>query len=456
MYNLKRISTISFIIAVLGVFALASSQVWAEPADCTKKPNGNDENGALKVCEEKLNDSQAGMLTKLNELIDVMDETEGVNLSAMAFADPRTGEANDLKEHMAKMHRQHTRAKNAIAESVNEEFEEIVAGGGKQKGQKCKWEEDPEVVLNPEDFVPIGLEYRADTGLGNGDCDRFTAYDPDKKRNVQIRERSQPNICVQICGDKELPDQEPEPTLASAPQDKPLKKDKIRGRYTERRSEGIDSTTRSEDAIDAAIFEITKTNEIVKAYGAAGALAMTFPECTGDVDATAAVAFGAKLVLVPTLVAVKITSRVIGGMKDAGVVFCQQDVAGFNTSSVCVPAIVAHQISEGAVDVVEFLIQAVDLAKDGGDLFAADKTLECAAAIRARQEEMFSLVTGIDKKVDVLDGKVNALKAQVGDLSDGLTQMIEENREYIINTRELALTPHGQRDRVELYEPDDQ
>lgn len=458
MYNLKRISTVSFIIAVLGVFALAPSQVWAEPADCTKMQNGNDEKDALKRCEEKLNDSQAGMLNKLNELIDVMDETEGVNLSAMAFADPRTGEASDLKEHMAKMNRQHTRAKNAIAESVNDDFEEIVAGGGKQKGQKCKWEEDPEVALNPEDFVPIGLDYLEGTGLGNGECDRFTAYDPDKSKDVLIRERGQPNICVQVCGDKELPnlDPDPVPSLASAQKDKPLKKDKIRGRYTERRSEGIDSTTRSEDAIDAAIFELTKTNAIVKTYGAAGALAMTFPECAEDVDATAAVAFGAKLVLVPTLVAVKITSRVVGGMKDAGVVFCQQDVAGFNTSSVCVPAIVAHQISEGAVDVVEFLIQAVDLAKDGGDLFAADKTLECAAAIRARQEEMFSLVTGIDKKVDVLDGKVNALKAQVGDLSDGLTQMIEENREYIINTRELALTPHGQRDRVELYEPDDQ
>jgi hypothetical protein len=380
-----------------------------------------------------------------------MDETEGVNLSAMAFTDPRTGEASDLKEHMAKMNRQHKRAKDAITESVNEDFEEIVAGGGKQKGQSCKWEEDPEVVLNPEDFVPIGLEYIADTGLGNGLCDRFVAHDPDKPKNVQISERSQPNICVQVCKDKELPNQDPDPdpNQVYGQENKPLKKDKIRGRHTERRSEGIDSTTRSEDALDAAILQMTKKNAMVKAYGPTTAFTMTFPECTGDVDATAAVAFGAKLVLVPTLVAVKITTRVIGGMKEAGVVFCQQDVAGFNASSACVPAIVAHQISEGAVDIVEFLIQAVDLAKDGGDLFAADKTLECAASIRSRQEEMFALVTG-------MDGKVDALKTQVGEMSDGLTELIEENREYIKNTRDIVLTPHGQRARVELYEPDDQ
>jgi hypothetical protein len=449
MCNLKRITTVSFIVAVLGVFAFASTPVWAEAADCTKMKNGNDEKDALKRCEEKLNDSQAGMLNKLNQLIDVMDETEGVNLSAMAFTDPRTGEASDLKEHMAKMNRQHTRAKDAIAESVNEDFEEIVAGGGKQKGQNCKWEEDPEVVLNPEDFVPIGLKYIANTGLGNGLCDRFEARDPGKPNNVQIRERSQPNICVQVCKDKELPNQDPDPSLLAGPDDKVLKKDKIRGRHTERRSEGIDSTTRSEDALDAALLQLTKTNAMVKAYGPVNAFAMTFPECTGDVDATAAVAFGAKLVLVPVLVATKITTRVIAGLKEAGVVFCQQDVAGFNASSACVPAIVAHQISEGAVDIVEFLIQAVDLAKDGGDLFAADKTLECAASIRSRQEEMFALVTGID-------GKVNALKTQVGEMSDGLTQMIEENREYIKNTRDIVLTPHGQRARVDLYEPDEQ
>ena len=302
MCNLKRITTVSFIVAVLGVFVFGSSPVSAEAVDCTKTKTGNEEKDPLKRCEEKLNDAQGGMLTKLNLLIDEMDETEGVNLSAMAFTNPRTGESNDLKEQMAKMDREHTRAKDAISESVNEDFEEIVAGGGKQKGRNCKWEEDPDVALYPEDFVPTGLEYIEDTGLGNGLCDRFEAYDPDRSKDVQIRERSQPNICVQVCKDKELPNQDPDLSPLAGPNDKPLKKDKIRGRHTERRSEGIDSTTRSEDALDAALLQLTTSNAMVKAYGPTTAFAMTFPECAGDVDATAAVAFGAKLVLVPVLV----------------------------------------------------------------------------------------------------------------------------------------------------------
>lgn len=159
--------------------------------------------------------------------------------------------------------------------------------------------------------------------------------------------------------------------------------------------------------------------------------------------------------LVPVVVALKITTRVVSGLAESGKVFCQQDVAGFNASSACIPAIVAKEIAQGSVDVVEFLIQAVDLTKEGFDLFAADTTLSCVSAIRTRQEEMYTLISGVD-------GKVDALKTQVGEMSDGLTELIVENREmirgnqeYIKNTRHIVLTPHGQRAKMDLYEPND-
>jgi len=442
MSSLKRLITTSVIMAVLGIFTFTASPVWAESPDCTKDSNNKAETNPLKKCEEKLNDAQGGVLDKLNLLIDEMDNTEGINLSAMTFTNPRTGEANDLKEQMAKMNSQHRRAKDSIDESTNNDFEEVVAGGGKQKGQKCTWQEDPEVALNPADFLPRGLEQASD-GLGNGKCDRFTAVDEDTLKNVQIRERSQPNICVQVCEDKDVPGHEGT-----------KKKDKIRGRHTERRSEGIDATIRSGDALDAALLELTKSNALVKAYGPAAAFAITYPECKAAVDAPGAVAFGVKVVLVPVVVALKITTRVISGLAESGKVFCQQDVAGFNASSACIPAIVAKEIAGGSVDVVEFLIDAVDLTKEGFDLFAADTTLDCVSAIRTRQEEMYSLISGVD-------GKVDALKTQVGEMSDGLTElivenreMIEQNQEYIKDTRDIVLTPHGQRAKMDLYDPD--
>lgn len=443
MISLTRQISILVIMAVFGMSTFTSAPVWADPLDCTKTQNGNDEKDQLKRCEEKLNDAQDGVLYKLNMLIDEMEKTPGVNLSAMAFTNARTGEASDLKEHMAKMNRQHIRAKDAISESINDDFEEIVAGGGKQKGQKCTWQEDPEVALNPTDFLPRGLELPND-GLGNGKCDKFAARDEVTLKDVKIRERSQPNICVQVCEDKDVPG------MAGT-----KKKDKIRGRHTERRSEGIDATLRSEDALDAAIFDLTKSNAMSKAYGPAAAFAITYPECAASVNAPAAAAFGAKLVLVPVVVALKITTRVVSGLAESGKVFCQQDVGGFNASSACIPAIVAKEIAQGSVDVVEFMIQAVDLTKEGFDLFAADTTLSCVSAIRTRQEEVYTLISGVDTKV-------NDLKAQVGEMSDGLTElivenrtMIRENQEYIKNTRDIVLTPHGQRAKMDLYEPND-
>jgi len=434
--------TISVITVVLGIFAITSMPVWAVPQDCTKNLKGDAEEDPLKGCEEKLNNAQAGVLEKLSLLVDEMEKTEGVNLSAMAFTNPRTGEASDLKEHMAKMNRQHGRSKDAISESTNDDFEEIAVNGGKQKGQKCSWQEDPAVRDDPDSFLPAGYELIPGSKLGNGKCDNFKA-DNAVGKEVTVRERTQPGVCIQVCEDKDVPGQ------ANS-----KKKDKIRGRYTERRSEGIDSTTRSEDALDAALLDLTKSNAMVKAYGPAVAFAITYPECAADVDAPAAVAFGAKLVLVPTVVALKITTRVSSGLAESGKVFCQQDVAGFNASSACIPAIVAKELAEGSVDVVEFMIDAIDLTVDGFELFNSDTTLGCVSAIRTRQEEMFGVISGID-------GKVNDLKTQVGEMSDGLTEMIEENRElivenqeYIKSTREIVLTPHGLRAKLDLYEPD--
>lgn len=442
MSSLKRLMTISVIMTVLGIFAITSMPVWAVPPDCTKTQNGGDERDPLKRCEEKLNDAQGGVLGKLRLLVGEMNKTEGVNLSAMAFTNPRTGEASDLDEHIAKMNRQHGRASDAISESINDDFEEIVVNGGKQKGQKCSWQEDPAVAKNPDDFLPAGYTLIQGSNLGNGNCDNFKAFNAVDKK-VTVRERTQPGVCMQVCEDKDVPG------LANT-----KKKDKIRGRYTERRSEGIDSTIRSEDALDAALVELTKSNALVRTYGAATAFAITYPECAADVDAPAAVAFGAKLVLVPTVVALKITTRVVSGLAESGKVFCQQDVAGFNASSACIPAIVAKELAEGSVDVVEFMIDAIDLTVDGFNLFNSDTTLGCVSAIRTRQEEMFSVISGID-------GKVNDLKTQVGEMSAGLTEMIEQNRElivenqeYIRNTREIVLTPHGQRAKLDLYEPD--
>jgi hypothetical protein len=61
---------------------------------------------------------------------------------------------------------------------------------------------------------------------------------------------------------------------------------------------------------------------------------------------------------------------------------------------------------------------------------------------------MLGLVTG-------MDAIVRDINKKAGDAAAGITELkrlVMENREYIKDNRKLALTPHGRRDNLPLYE----
>jgi len=439
-----RLMTLGIIAALSVGLAMIPLSAWAKPARCDETVGGRPEDKPLKTCELKLNDAQDDLLNEMEDLADVLAKTPGVNISSMRYVDSSSGEEGALTDHLGRMRRQQEEAKDVIDESEESEFEDMVIHGGKKKGQKCEWKEADEVKDRPEDYLPSGLT-NASAELGNKECDRFLAYDEDKRRDVWISERSQPNICVRVCGDSEVLDTSPDQFSVSE-NEKKKKKDKIQNRHVERRSEGIDSSRKAENAISLAKADLETLNVLSETFGPAYAVAAMFPECALPDDKVQHDRWLAKEILVPILILLKINSRVAEGVQDSAWAICQQTVAGVNASVTCVPAILYKQISLGLVDAMDFVIDEIDLAMQGFDLTYSDVTHECVTSIRQEQATMM-------RYVKATHGDVQALTTKVGDIEEGLKKLIEENREYIKNTREIVLTPHGRRDRVPLYEP---
>ena len=426
-YRFPSIGNLLFmLIGIAAILLATSTPALAIPPDCSEG-----EIDPLKACEEKLNSAQYDLLTALDDLVVEMENMQGLDTASIAIISKQTGEKNGLREHIEKMKRSHKRAEDTIGESIDADFDEMVGQGGKEKGQQCKWMETDDVKQKPGDYVPTGMIALTppDTRLGNGDCDRFRAEDETTGKEITVNERSQPNICARICEDKDVPGQGVK------------KKEKMKRRFVDRKSEGIDATKGATDAIKEARNEMMSMNIMADSFGAKFAVAATFPECELPADVPHIATWGTKVVLVPVLVGVKILTRVLEGVKDSADAGAQQDVAGFNASVASLPGIIAYQISQGAVDVIDGLIAAADLTNEGFEIFSTDATHTC--------------VTKVREDVDYIRTKVDELVTKTGGIDEALKRLesqVSYNQEYIKNTREILLTPYGRRGTVEPYE----
>jgi hypothetical protein len=179
-------------------------------------------------------------------------------------------------------------------------------------------------------------------------------------------------------------------------------------------------------------------NARIDAFGLDYAIATTFPECVAPDDTTKVVAWYVKTISSGILPFLKINKQVADAIADVAEPATRQDVLGNNVSSANIPAVIYKHVSEGLVTVAETVIVGADLTIEGFELFSNDTTLSCLAAIRSQVHDISESVIDLNKKV--------------GDSEERLKKLIMENRSYIENVREIVLTPHGQRNRVPLYD----
>jgi hypothetical protein len=351
-------------------------------------------------------------------------------------------------------------ANQAHSETTESDLEEMIERAGKKKGKDCGFKEAQDVQENPEFYLPLGLS-DPDEGLGDGECGQFQAWDEDKGRMVKVNERSLPNICERVCEDDEIPE-DPYAKFAFG-QEKKWKKDRLKERHINRKSESIDATIQLTEKIKNSGYQIAAASAMADSYKRNNELVMAVLLDTGDPlppgdpltaclqrDKTAEIAaWIAKIVLEVANTVAQVAAKVAEGAFEIQDKACRQSVAGFNTSVGCIPALIVKLVLEGASDVIEALIAGCDLTIEHGNYFGLDNNFECVAEIRNAQIQMYNWVWAIKQQGEDLGGDIGELDGAI----ETLKRYVLENREYIRNTREIVLTPHGRRDEVQLYEP---
>ena len=406
-------------LSLLGATLLLPLTAFADKGDCDE---GSSE--PLWDCEEQLNLAQGELIYEFTGLVGELEEMQAINPAFLMIESSNSKETTSLGGYLNNLDKENARAYESIHETPNQDFEDMVAQGGKEKGQKCSWVEADDVALNPEDYLPAGLSDPSDD-LGNSKCDRFDARNAEGD-TVKISERSQPNICIRQCADRDVTDKGGN-TLNMVAGQSVKKKERIKKRHLARKNEGLDSTHDATDAVRGAKADLMMLNARVSAFGVKTALESLYPECQLPDDTAKVVAWHVKTVTAAILPILIINARIADGVADTAEPVTRQDVLGNNASSANVPAVIYKQVSEGLVQAAEVVMLGADLTMEGFDLFSNEATHNCVVAIRAQ--------------VDGIDEGVNDLKRQV-----------MENREYIRNIREIVLTPHGQRDRLPIYE----
>ncbi len=230
------------------------------------------------------------------------------------------------------------------------------------------------------------------------------------------------------------------------------KKDRIRRRHIDRRSEAIDSTDDLATQIEDAAFEIQAINLLV----ADQMLTAADPCDQSDPDPAVVALFVSKGVVKVLQVLAGAVAWGGGFAHDICIPPANQTVAGFNASTTCTATASVKNIVAGVADILGVVVDGIDMALEGLSIWAPNDTLPCVSQVGSDlKAELATLKTELKAELSDLKAGLEAAQADITKILDllGVVQTnIHENREYIRNTREIVLTPHGQRKTLPLYE----
>jgi hypothetical protein len=421
---------------------LVSAPVSAQSGNC-------DEGGSIQKCAVDMSANQGDLIDAIDGLL---TELENGQVTRGILA--RNGEESEGRRLLDKLGAEHGRAEDALEETSDGDYEEMIIQGAKLKGRKCnKWSEASILSEDPNakfDFVPAGVELLASPNtnrgdLGNGKCDSFFVRDLNSNKTYWIRERSQPSICVRECGDDDS-------DLPSGQK----KKVKMRGRFVDRMTENIAETEEATLKIDELTDQVQAVNLIASRFGFAAAFSSVYPECDLSADIPDIALWAGKIVLVVAKGIVEGVALTAEALQQTTKDGCQQDVLGNNVSTACAPLTIVAYVAKGLVILTDGLIEGTDLAKDGIDIFTADATHQCVREIAEQQVMMMGIVSSTNTVAGEIQQVVGkpvtgglSLSARLGTLET----LVRANQEYIKDTRTLVLTPHGLRASVPIFEP---
>ena len=397
--------------------------VAAAPATLTAQPpaeecgqvsdGGGGTKASMKECTNEILDEQELLIDAVEDLVIEMQA-----MGSLSLTRERSEVEDDLEARIQSLRDEHGRARGANNDIEELDYEDMIASVDKEKGGKCVWMEEAEVTADPLAFLPRGLSNPSNK-LGDGDCNAFDAFDDLRNKPVKVHERNE-NLCERVC------------------EDKPGKKENRKQRLVGRMTGGKAATQRATERIQQQTQSLASLRLMSPDLG----LRLSSSQSLAQVPAICAPIFeipipvpidlAAMGVLTVAIGAGKIVTEALDLAKDGAIQACNQDVAGFNVSSSCMPFVVAFHISNGIVEVLAVARDAIEIGGNVLGSFQTDAILNCVQSIK---EDTQGTSAGVDEiKADIVKMKSTLTTIQ---------SVVEQNRQ-------LLLTPHGQRKMVPL------
>jgi hypothetical protein len=419
-----------FVMSSLAVLLLAaaSSPAAAQPTDC-------ETSGSIGKCMGDLLAAQDDLIDELETMLDSAKDMNLFSLGRDRFGLDRGPDLQqELADRVESLRRENGRGKAANLTNTDEDYDEMIDQGDTVKGKKCKMSDIP-FYESLAGSPPPGLR---STGPKFGDtkCNVFDAVD-ENGNSVRVNERRE-NMCERVCEEKKVGGQG--------------QKGKSKERLIGRMSDGISASQSAAKSLRAHSARVTELGYLVsrlqlaeRDFGALKAGNDDVCDSGVQIPVDLIVAEAINVVIVGLDVAVtagNLITEILDTIKDVTEDVCQQDAAGFNGSSGCIPLTVAVHVSKGITDVLDGIKGGLGSTRDiillGGEIvrsFQTDTLQTCTKEIKT--------------DTDTLKSELTKLKADVGQTNDALVVLSEELamvRSLVEANRDLLLTPQGRRD----------
>jgi len=418
---------------LVGFFCLLSMNSMAAQRDSC-------EDGGVGGCYDDMLDQQDNMINEVDDLLDSIDDAGVFSLIRVQTG---TDVKSDLKDRIEGVRREHGRAKEVNDATSDEEYDAMLLQGDKETGKHCK-SSDKTFSDSLDGSLPPGYT-EVDGNFGNGKCDVFSATD-DEGNIVSVNERKE-NMCEKVCVDKKNSNEE-------------SRSGESKGRLLGRMNESISSGRKASLNISVQTAKVRELGVLFSEFQASEIITEDADVCAvSDGDALKKVtAEDIMQGVITGLDGVTIATDAIADglevVKDLLNPACEQDVAGFNGSTACIPFVAAYHISNVLTNILKNSVTVLGDAKEHVALAAgkadAQDALDAKACTKQVRDEFKAggAVVELQGGVSSLQSDVNSLRTAGGNTDQSIAELelkLDSLLGLVEGNRQLLLTPSGLR-----------
>lgn len=415
------------------------------------------ENGSAGSCFDDAIYQQAGLINGMDDMIQNM---AAVGIFSLVRSQTEVDIQPELTERISTLRRANARAQSANDATSDDEYDEMLAQGDKEKKNSCK-NSDLSYYnsLEDEGYLPPGFSWvdngKGNDKFGNGKCDVFHATDLDGN-SVVVNELAA-NMCVAICKDK-------------LGHDGTSQKGKSKARFTE---EMLDSIAAGRTANQMLRMQSTKLNEFGALFSELQLSGGNFPiATTADVCASSGTGEGTEN---GYLAAEAVLQDIITGFDSSFIVgtfaldvleggnaiahdICGQDGAGYNANVTCIVMSTLTSVGKGISNVLQGSVTVLGDAKEivaiNGEIAEMNRADDAKACSKLIHDEFTTTSTAkgkiilMQEDITLLKSELSVMKSAAGDTDmaiQKLDQKLQQIMVLIEKNNQLLLTPLGLR-----------